>query len=301
MGTVPGVGERLRAFRREAGLTQARVASMLGVTQATISALESGKVRVSKNMESRLLAIVGSAEPEGSPALDVARTGWWDIASFVLGGTMSGDRVWLNGDAFAGRAVLMHCDAAGHDLAAKHMADNLVMGLEGVLGTMGDESSCVPEHICKSLDRMVKRTRSFWRGEPSCSVFVFNKAGGRVRFLNAGMPDLWLVRHGEGRATVLEEGRVNPMGNLPKGAAPFSPEVGLERGDALFLFSDGFLDEMGRRSTIVLEDHVVSIAQSLRGDAESVGTKILAVLDDVVLKSSRVEDNVSFVVVARNR
>ncbi|MGH8787394.1 MAG: helix-turn-helix transcriptional regulator [Cupriavidus necator] len=49
----------LQAFRKDAGLTQAQVASRLGVTQQTLSALERNAEAVSTARLMRLLAILG--------------------------------------------------------------------------------------------------------------------------------------------------------------------------------------------------------------------------------------------------
>ncbi|CAN7614689.1 transcriptional regulator, y4mF family [compost metagenome] len=49
----------LQAFRKDAGLTQAQVASRLGVTQQTLSALERNAEAVSTGRLMRLLAILG--------------------------------------------------------------------------------------------------------------------------------------------------------------------------------------------------------------------------------------------------
>lgn len=49
----------LQAFRKDAGMTQAQVASHLGVTQQTLSALERNAEAVSTGRLMRLLAILG--------------------------------------------------------------------------------------------------------------------------------------------------------------------------------------------------------------------------------------------------
>lgn len=57
---LPAIGAQLRAARRNGGLTQTQLASSLGMSRATISALESGRCEelgVSKLI--RLLELVG--------------------------------------------------------------------------------------------------------------------------------------------------------------------------------------------------------------------------------------------------
>jgi HTH-type transcriptional regulator/antitoxin HipB len=53
---LPGL---LKAFRKQAGLTQGQLATRLGITQQTLSALERNANRVSADRLLQLLAILG--------------------------------------------------------------------------------------------------------------------------------------------------------------------------------------------------------------------------------------------------
>lgn len=57
--TATGVGERLRALRLEAGLTQAQLAVRLGTTQSAIARLERGLHRSSLESINRVAAALG--------------------------------------------------------------------------------------------------------------------------------------------------------------------------------------------------------------------------------------------------
>lgn len=63
----------LRGFRREAGLTQAEVATRLGVRQQTLSALERNAAAISTERLMRLLSVLGvelvlrQASPDAVP------------------------------------------------------------------------------------------------------------------------------------------------------------------------------------------------------------------------------------------
>jgi len=69
----------LKAFRKQAGLTQGEVALRLGVTQQTLSALERNAGKVSAERLLHLLEILGVEmvlrEKPASPAFDGRRTG----------------------------------------------------------------------------------------------------------------------------------------------------------------------------------------------------------------------------------
>ena len=74
--TTEQLPQLLKAFRKNAGLTQAEVALRLGVTQQTVSALERNAEAVSAERLMRLLNILGvewvlrtrSASPSEPPA-----------------------------------------------------------------------------------------------------------------------------------------------------------------------------------------------------------------------------------------
>ena len=74
----------LKAFRQESGLTQARVAASLGVTQQTLSALERNAQKVSADRLLQLLGILGvemalrrrETAPPASSGSDEGAGGW---------------------------------------------------------------------------------------------------------------------------------------------------------------------------------------------------------------------------------
>jgi HTH-type transcriptional regulator / antitoxin HipB len=81
---LPGL---LHGFRKQAGFTQADVASRLGVTQQTLSSLERNATAVSAARLMKLLSILGvelvlrrpsgMASPPGNPAADDANKAQW--------------------------------------------------------------------------------------------------------------------------------------------------------------------------------------------------------------------------------
>lgn len=61
----------LKAFRKQAGLTQGQVAARLGVTQQTLSAMERNAQKVSADRLLQLLGIIGvemALQPRGQDA-----------------------------------------------------------------------------------------------------------------------------------------------------------------------------------------------------------------------------------------
>ena len=80
---LPGL---LQGFRKQAGFTQAELASRLGVTQQTLSALERNAAAVSAGRLMKLLSILGvelvlrrpsgTASPSGNPAIDPGKAQW---------------------------------------------------------------------------------------------------------------------------------------------------------------------------------------------------------------------------------
>lgn len=292
------LGERLKAYRQDKNLTQKDLADLLGVTQVHISRVEQGSANLSKNLEARILSIIGDIGQGFGFKLSVLNDECWNYASFTYGDNTSGDRVRLNAKGFADRTCLLHCDATGHDLVAKYMADNLVIGFEAVLGAIQNELFCSSEYIYKSMNQMAKNSKDFWRGEPSGNFFVLNRESREVSLLNAGMPSVWLMKKGAREVEIVDGIKWPPIGNLGRRISPYSNKIRIEQGDTLFSFSDGFADEFEKHSTINLKTHVSSISRALKGDAEGIGTKLLNTLDEA-LRGSIIEDNISFVIISK--
>ena len=114
-----------------------------------------------------------------------------------------------------------------------------------------------------------------------------------------GMPNVWVTRKGEKKVSNVEDKKWFPLGDSFSKDRPFSKEITLKKGDTLFSFSDGFLDEL-RRSypASSLKSHIFSIAHSLRGDAESVAANLLRFFSET-LGRSKIHDNISFVIVSK--
>ena len=266
--------EKLKNFRKAQGLTQRDMADRLGVSQVHISRIEQGSASLSKSLETKILSTIGWSGKNLDLELELATDKCWDIASFVLAQRRAGDRVLVNKKTFKSKTVLFHCDSSGHGLNAKHMSNYLTVGLESVLSTIQNDLVCTPEFIYSSLNRMVKNTRNFWEGEPSCNILVFNRENEKIQTLNAGMPNMWRTKKGEKNIMQVEDEKWPPLGGARHNRWPFSKEITLEKGEALFSFSDGLVDEFKTHSTLSLQMHISSISRSLMGDAESIGTKL---------------------------
>ena len=292
------LGEKLKNFRKKKKMTQGEMAKILGVTQAHISRVESGRANFPKKLEERVLSLtLGGPENVGF-LLELTDDDIWNFAYFVLKKASSGDRVHINKNTLSGKTVLFHVDASGNDRVAKHMSDNLIIGLESMLATLQNDLLCTPEFIYRGLDIMVKNTRTFWRGEPSTNILVFNRESGRIQILNAGMPSVWTTCKGRQEIKKMETRKWPPPGSSSKKALPFSEEVEIKKGDTLYSFSDGFVDEFKEHLTIPLEEYILSTFHSLSGDAESMGTRLLLVLDEA-MKNVDVQQDISFVLVSR--
>ena len=139
-------------------MTQGQVAKILGLTQAHISRVESGKARLPKRLEERAHLLVLGEPRNTNFLLELTDDVIWNFAYFVLEKASSGDRVHVNKNTFLSKTVLFHVDSSGNDQTARRMSDNLIIGLESILGTMQNDLLCTPEFIYKGLDCMVKNT-----------------------------------------------------------------------------------------------------------------------------------------------
>ena len=290
--------QRLKSFRQATGLTQKALAKQLGVTQVHVSRIEKGTTHISKNLEIKILSIIGGSDQYPDIKIELDTDDCWDIASFVLAQNRSGDRILIDKKSFRSRMVLFHCDSPGHDSNSKYMSNYLAVGLGGILGSIFNDLVCTPEFIYSGLDKMVRSTKNFWLGAPSCNIFVFNRENKKIQILNAGMPSIWLTRKGTKEVRNAEDKKWFPLGEKKRNQWPFSQEVILAKGDALFSLSDGLVDEFKEHSTIPLKKHISSISHSLKGDAESIGTKLLVILEKII-KTSTIKDDISFLVVSK--
>ena len=255
--------EKLKNFRKAQGLTQRDMAARLGVSQVHISRIEKGSSSISKSLETTIRSIIGWLGENLDIELELEADKDWNIASFVLAKDISGDRVLVNQKTFKSKIVLFHCDSSGHGLSAKYMSNYLAIGLESVLSTIQNDLICTPELIYSNLNRMVKNTKNLWAGEPSCNILVFNRESKKIQTLNAGMPNIWRTKKGEKKIMEVEDEKWPPLGGARYNRWPFSKEITLEKGDALFSFSDGFIDEFKTHSTLSLEMYVSAISRSL--------------------------------------
>ena len=297
------LGIYLKKYREEHDLRQKDIAEKLGITQAHVSRIESdGDLLISKSLKEKILAITGFTyknKYDFIQSLEVDSDGHWDFARFVFGGKASGDRIRLNTKIFDSKTVLFHCDAQGHDRVAKHMSDGLVVALEATLEAIQNDLVCTPEFIYKNLNQVIKNIKDFLgQSGHSCNIMVLNRENSKLQVLNAGMPNILLTRRGTKKISIVQDKKWHPLGSSPSKVWPFSAEIMLERGDTLYSFSDGFLDAFKHNITNSLETHILSIAHLLRGDAESIATKLLKTLSEL-LQVSKADDDLSFAIISK--
>ena len=109
---------------------------------------------------------------------------------------------------------------------------------------------------------------------------------------------MWITHKGQEKITKPETRKWPPLGNFSKKTLPFSEEVEIQKGDTLYSFSDGFIDEFKDHLTIPLEEYILSTFNALSGDAESMGTRLLLALDEA-MGDIDVRQDISFVLVSR--
>ena len=107
-----------------------------------------------------------------------------------------------------------------------------------------------------------------------------------------------LIKKRQKKVTNLSEKKWPPLGGLKKSDTPYSESISLDRGDALFSFSDGFTEEFKKHSSKSLNTHLVSVTTALKGDAESIGVKLLKILGDILKRGKAIEDDISFLIIS---
>jgi Stage II sporulation protein E (SpoIIE) len=177
------------------------------------------ELELARELQARML-------PAGEIAADGYRISGRNYAArFVAGDFFD---VFPFGDGSIGIAV---ADVAGKGLAASLIMASVksVLPIFATRGGVGETIAALNEKLTRELSKREFVALVLARYEP---------ASRRVTFVNAGLPDPYVVRRGGGVEAIEATGPRLPLG-LKKNIVYESSEVFLGVGDALLLMSDG--------------------------------------------------------------
>ncbi len=156
---------------------------------------------------------------------------------------VSGDFYWAN--RIENQIYICVADSTGHGIPGAFMSLlNISLMNEALFSKGIEESNLLLDFVRKILILGLKKDESGLGGNDGmdCVFIKINLDTHILTFSGANNP-LWIVRNNE--LIVLKPDKM-PVGRSPKKDIPFSiQECQLQKGDSIFLFSDGFPDQFG--------------------------------------------------------
>lgn len=291
-------GDSLRRYRESKGITQAEMADSLGISQGHLSKLEKGQIEPSRSLYLEVTRRTGgSLEAIELKAESTSLGADWSISCFVFPEPSSGDRICVSSKTFEDKFAVLHCDAAGTGAPATQMATYLEMGFHAVIEG-SQQASYNTQYAYLTLDRMVKATRKHWRGNQSGFLLSALKSSSEIELLNCGMPEGYLFHAREKRISSIGTVKSAPIGDFKGKNIPEVERIRVDKGDILFLASDGFHEEFNRSSSQGVKAHFNSIAIALKSDIEGVSNKLLRNFSEYS-RNAGINDDLSFVMISK--
>lgn len=155
---------------------------------------------------------------------------------------VSGDFYWMNENK--GKVIIGAIDCTGHGVPGAIVS---VVGANGLNRCVKEFNLVEPADILDRLSTLVQET--FESGEDKVkdgmdgALLAFDSKNNKVSYSGAHNP-LWIIRKG---ADEIEEIKANkqPIGNFEFAQEFTNHEIQLQKGDTLFIFSDGYVDQFG--------------------------------------------------------
>lgn len=220
-----GVGELLRQWRKQAGLSGQALAERTGVTQATVSRIEAGKISVSFVYLARMVKALGIATSEAAPVFEALRKenpSLGDIFStfdFASGNFITeGQRSALAEESNFKYIKLFTPSLVPGQMQTRAYAKSLL-----------SRFTSLPEReLSNALDLRMERQEAFLRGKTRWQIIVTEPAlRNRVAELGAMIDQIQFLND------IVERG-----GNFTFGIIPLGAELTVIPPQTFFLYED---------------------------------------------------------------
>ena len=195
---------------------------------------------------------------------------------------VSGDFYWFAEKG--NKKIIAAVDCTGHGVpgAFMSMIGNAMLN-EIVLEKGIIRASDILNHLREDIIKSLKQTGA--QGEQKdgmdISLCVFDKNDSKLEFSGANNP-LWIVAH-ENPSTLKEiKGDKQPIGIYTGNPTPFTHhEVQLSKGDCIYIFTDGFADQMGGETgkkfkSKTMKEFLLTIQHIPMREQETVISKLFA-------------------------
>jgi len=213
------------------------------------------ELELARELQSRML-----------PAPEISADGYRITARNFAARTVAGDfyDVFQYGDGSIGIAVA--------DVAGKGLAASLIMAsVKAVLPLLA---------MNRSVDEAMIALNEKLAGELTKREFVamtlarFDPVGGSLSFVNAGLPDPYLLGNGTFEAIVAKGPRL-PLG-LRRGIKYEKVEMPLEKGQSLLFFSDGLPEATSSDGELLGYERLAEIVRAAGADVDEIMRRIHA-------------------------
>lgn len=299
------IGDLLYTFRTQQRLSQKGVADLLGITQVTVSRIETGSYIPSAELEKKVRDLAGKISAEkliskplvsGKRARQVLETIEKKSAKGLNLSYFSATKGIRSGDLFSyeqispSKAIFLVADAVGHGDEASAMAQSLEFGFK-LAASVYASHMVSPYLIESSLRSAIIKTKTSWLGPPSMIIGMIEES------------DIFLINNGLPNPCYFSEGKLKTLKHSSaRGALPLEKKsdgdslamdllhVRMKAGDSLIMFSDGYKDAKGD-----VRDAFSEAAKSLPGDSAAILSHLTNDIGD------EIEDDVTVALISRKR
>lgn len=297
------IGDLLYSYRMHRRLNQKTVAEMLGITQVSISRIESGHIP-SPETEKKIRELIKelpsdqliTKTPGDGKIHKITETIERKTGKGINLSYYSATKGRLSGDVFTydqispSKAAFLLADTVGHGDESSAMAQSLEFGFK--LGTSAFAPHMIsPMMIESALRSAILKTKASWLGPPSTICGILEDTF--LVFLNSGMPNPCHFSGGKVKTLKHAEARGAVSLDIASGADVSSAIpiiVHLDPGESTLLYSDGFKDIKPD-----FRDKFNEIATALPGDSSAIMEHLTTGVDD------QVTDDTTVVVISRRR
>ena len=305
--------EELKKYRLSQKISQAHMAEKLQTTQATISRIESGKQRPSKETLEKIKELITSREQDtqgfNSEQIDDPYfTPKAQIKSSILDNEginysyvvfeaygPGGDLCKIKSLSKRKESIFIVADAVGHGESAASMSFALEYGFETALSTLNED--IISLHLLDSvLSLALRNTQKKWKGEPSIIIGTIEHKTGNLSFLNSGLP-YPIQKRVQNKSRYVNEKRYRALNlKTEKLEKKIENSISISHGDAIIFYTDGVVDLLEEN---VLFTEFENASKLFKGDARAIAENLQRVIEYEISKKNIDIDDLSYMIISR--
>jgi len=270
------LNQKFKEYRLRNDYTQKDLARVLGVSQVTISRVESAVLVPSDTVLlkfNRLLAVEkNDRKPQKSFRLNSKSETKIIFNRRVNYSTFKSTFGYRSGDVIStqiqeGEFNLLFGDMVGHGNEASSMSSAIEFGFQQILQILG--KIIRPFEILETLGDTMKQTKDIWTGPPSVLVANLNSPEFKLSICNKGLPVPIIYNSEKNRFENAWKEVTGRAGDVIQ-----VKDLNLSKGDSVIFFTDGVLDNKNvSRSKI--EDSFKTFASTFKGDSKAIMTNLV--------------------------